>query len=41
MAEYANAVIDEVEVSEPVSITIDGRNTTEGALILGNEILIG
>ena len=41
VAEYANAATEEVEVSEPVSITIDGRNTTEGALILGNEILIG
>jgi predicted aspartyl protease len=40
-AEYANAFTEEVEVSEPVSITIDGRHTTEGTLILGNEILIG
>lgn len=41
MAEYADGRIEEVDVTEPVFVEILGRRTSEEALVLGNEILIG
>jgi clan AA aspartic protease len=41
VAEYADGRLDEVDVTEPVYIEIDGRRTADEALVLGNEVLIG
>ncbi len=41
VAQYANGLEEEVDVSEAVEIEILGRRTSEEALILGHEILIG
>ncbi len=41
MAEYADGRSEEVDVTEPVFVEILGRRTSEEALVLGNEILIG
>lgn len=41
VAEYADGRLEEVDVTEPVSIEIMGRRTTDEALVLGNEVLIG
>ena len=38
-AEYANGF--EVDLTEPVSIAINGRRATEETLVLGSEVLIG
>ncbi len=40
-AVYANDTAEDVDVSEVVGIEIDGRRTTEEALVLGSEVLIG
>ncbi|MDX2033567.1 MAG: clan AA aspartic protease [Blastocatellia bacterium] len=41
VAEYADGRLDEVDVTEPVYIEIDGRRTADEALVLGDEVLIG
>ncbi len=41
VAQYADGRLDEVDVTEAVQIEIMGRNTSEEALVLGDEILIG
>ena len=41
MAEYADGRTEAVSVTEPLVVEIDGRNTLEEALILGDEVLIG
>lgn len=41
VAEYADGRREEVDVTEPVLIELLGRHTTEEALVLGDEVLIG
>ncbi|HMF56622.1 MAG TPA: retroviral-like aspartic protease family protein, partial [Pyrinomonadaceae bacterium] len=41
VAEYADGRKEAVGVTEPIIIDIDGRDTMEEALILGDEVLIG
>lgn len=41
VAQYADGRLDEVDVTEAVQIEILGRKTSEEALVLGDEILIG
>ena len=41
MAEYADGRTEAVSVTEPLVVEIDGRDTLEEALILGDEVLIG
>ena len=41
MAQYADGRREEVGVTEPVMIEIEGRRTYEECLILGDEVLIG
>ena len=41
VAQYADGRLGEVDVTEAVQIEIMGRNTSEEALVLGDEILIG
>ncbi|MGH9943208.1 MAG: retroviral-like aspartic protease family protein [Pyrinomonadaceae bacterium] len=41
VAEYANGSKEVVDVTEPVSIVINGRKTVEDAMVLGDEVLIG
>ena len=41
MAEYADDRLDEVDLTEPFSLRILGRLTSEEALVLGDEVLIG
>ena len=41
MAEYADGRTETVSVTEPLVVEIDGRDTLEEALILGDEVLIG
>lgn len=41
VAQYADGRLEEVDVTEAVQIEIMKRNTSEEALILGDEILIG
>lgn len=41
MAQYADGRLAEVDVTEAVTIEIMGRRTSEEALVLGDEILIG
>ena len=41
MAEYADGRREVVGVTEPVIIEVDGRDTLEEALILGDEVIIG
>lgn len=40
-AEYANGFEETVDLTEPVSISIDGRRAAEETLVLGSEVLIG
>jgi len=40
-AQHADGRLDEVDVTEPVFVEIMGRRTTEEALVLGDEALIG
>jgi clan AA aspartic protease len=41
LAQYADGRLEEVDVTEPVFVEIMGRNTSEEAMVLGDEILIG
>jgi hypothetical protein len=41
VAEYADGRKEAVDVTEPVILEIDGRDTMEEALVLGDEVLIG
>ncbi|PYS76750.1 MAG: clan AA aspartic protease [Acidobacteria bacterium] len=41
VAEYADGRKESVDVTEAVVINIDGRDTLEEALVLGDEVLIG
>lgn len=41
VAEYADGRTEAVGVTEPLVVEIDGRDTLEEALILGDEVLIG
>lgn len=41
VAEYADGRREEVDVTEPVLIEIDGRKVYEECLVLGDEVLIG
>lgn len=40
-AEYANGFEETVDLTEPVSIAINGRRAAEETLVLGSEVLIG
>jgi len=41
MAEYANGTTEIVGLTDPVIFDIQGRDTTEEAMVLGDEVLIG
>jgi hypothetical protein len=41
MAEYADGRCEEVDVTEPILMTILGRKVYEECLVLGDEVLIG
>ena len=41
VVEYADGRKDSVELTEPVTFEIIGRKTTEGAMVLGDEVIIG
>lgn len=41
VAQYADGRMEEVDVTEPVYVEIMGRHTSEEAMVLGDEILIG
>lgn len=41
VAEYADGRQDIVELTEPITFDIIGRKTTEGAMVLGDEVIIG
>ena len=41
MAEYANGLKEIVDLTEPITIVIQGRRTVEDAMVLGDEVLIG
>jgi predicted aspartyl protease len=41
LAEYADGRKDRVELTEPITFDITGRTTTEGAMVLGDEVIIG
>lgn len=41
MAEYADGRKEIVDLTEPVTIFIEGRRTVEDAMVLGDEVLIG
>jgi clan AA aspartic protease len=41
VAEYADGRVESVSVTEPLVVEIDGRDTLDEALILGDEVLIG
>ncbi len=41
VAEYADGRKDIVELTEPVSFNIIGRETEESAMVLGDEVIIG
>lgn len=41
VAEYADGRMDTVELTEPIVFDIIGRKTTEGAMVLGDEVIIG
>src|SRR5206468_12031410 len=41
VAEYADGRTEAVSVTEPLVVEIDGRDTLEEALVLGDEVLIG
>ena len=40
-ARYANGLLEEVDVTEPFLINILGRQTSEDAMVLGEDILLG
>ena len=41
VAEYADGRKDTVDLTEPVTFDIVGRTTTENAMVLGDEVIIG
>lgn len=41
VAEYADGRRDIVELTEPIIFNIVGRETEEGAMVLGDEVIIG
>jgi len=41
LAAYADGREEVVEITEPIRFEIEGRSTTEQALVLGDEVLIG
>lgn len=41
VAQYADGRKDMVDVTEPIIFDINGRETTEGAMVLGDEVIIG
>jgi clan AA aspartic protease len=41
VAQYADGRQDEVDVTSPVFVEVMGRRTTEEAMVLGDEVLIG
>jgi len=41
VAEYTNGAQENVDITEPVAIVINGRKTVEQAMVLGDEVLIG
>ncbi|MBA2334883.1 MAG: aspartyl protease family protein [Pyrinomonadaceae bacterium] len=41
VAEYADGRNEIVDLTEPITFEIIGRKTTEGAMVLGDEVLIG
>ncbi len=41
MAEYADGRTKAVSVTEPLVVELEGRDTLEEALVLGDEVLIG
>jgi clan AA aspartic protease len=41
VAEYADGRTEAVDVTEPLVVEINGRDTLEEALVLGDEVLIG
>lgn len=41
VAEYADGRKDRVEVTEPIIFEIIGRETEEGAMVLGDQVIIG
>ena len=41
VAEYADGRNDVVDLTEPIMFEIIGRKTTEGAMVLGDEVIIG
>ena len=41
VAEYADGRNETVSLTEPITFDIIGRKTTEGAMVLGNEVIIG
>jgi predicted aspartyl protease len=41
MAEYADGRTEAVSVTEPLVVELEGRDTLEEALVLGDEVLIG
>ena len=41
IAEYADGRKDRVTLTEPITFNIIGRKTTEGAMVLGDEVIIG
>lgn len=41
VAEYADGRKDRVDLTEPIVFDIDGRITTENAMVLGDEVIIG
>lgn len=41
VAEYADGRNEVVQLTEPITFNIMGRETAEGAMVLGNEVLIG
>jgi len=41
MAEYADGRTEAVSVTEPLVVELEGRDTLEEALVLGDEVIIG
>jgi clan AA aspartic protease len=41
VAEYADGRTETVDLTEPIIFNIMGRESTEGAMVLGNEVIIG
>ena len=41
VAQYADGRREKVELTEPIKFDIDGRETTENAMVLGDEVIIG